>query len=85
MGKINISQQLTSTSTVSILETIVGCISAGAAGTLNGSILDTFYFSEMGFYKNNTKFQRKRGGRCPLGPSLNLPMHFSCSAQLFED
>jgi len=57
------------------LETILPTISEWAAGTLNGSILDTVFFPEMEFYKNNTKFQRKRGGHCPLGPPLNLPMH----------
>lgn len=42
---------------------------------MGGSILDTYYFSAMEFYKNNTKFLRKRGGRGPLGPPLNLPMY----------
>ena len=42
---------------------------------MGGSILDTYYFSVMEFYKNNTKFQRKRGGRGPLGPPLNPPMY----------
>ena len=49
-------------------------IQEGAAGTLNSCILDTFYFSETEFYKNNTKFRKKRGGRGPLGPLLNPPM-----------
>ena len=42
---------------------------------IGGSILDTYYFSVMEFYKNNTKFQRKRGGRGPLSPPLNPPMY----------
>ena len=45
------------------------------AWIINSSILDTYYFSVMEFYKNNTKFQRKRGGRGPLGPPLNPPMY----------
>ena len=49
-------------------------IRKGVAGTLNNSILDPFYCSETEFYKNNTKVQRKRGGRGPLGPPLNLPI-----------
>ena len=28
----------------------------GVTGTLNSSILDTFYFSETELYKNNPKF-----------------------------
>ena len=49
-------------------------IQKGVSQTLNSSILDTFYFFEIKFYKNNTKFQRKRGGRVPLGPPLNPPI-----------
>ena len=48
-------------------------IQKGVAGTLNSSILDTFYFSETEFYKNNTKSQRERGGHSPLGPPQNPP------------
>ena len=39
--------------------------------------LDTFDFSETEFYKNNAKFQRKRGACSPLSPPLNLPMLMS--------
>ena len=46
-------------------------IQKGVARSLNSSILDTFYFSEAEFYKNNTKFQRKRSGQ---GPPLKPPM-----------
>ena len=52
-------------------------IQKGVAGTLYSSILDTFYFSETEFYTNNTKFQRKKGGRGPLGPPLNPPVLFN--------
>ena len=31
-------------------------IQKGVGGTLNSSILDTFYFSKPEFYTNNTKF-----------------------------
>ena len=31
-------------------------IQKGVGGTLNSSILDTFYFSRSEFYTNNTKF-----------------------------
>ena len=51
-------------------------IQKGVAGTLHSSILDSFYFSEMEFCKNNTEVQRKRSGRGPLGPPLNPPMVF---------
>lgn len=47
----------------------------GVAGTLNSSILNTFYFSETEFYKNNTNFQRKRSGRGPLGPLAPKSVH----------
>ena len=40
----------------------------GVAETLNNSILDSFNFSEMEFYKNNTEVRRKRGGCSPLSP-----------------
>ena len=43
-------------------------IRKGVAGTLNNSILDSFNFSEMEFYKNNTEVRRKRGDCSPLGP-----------------
>ena len=49
-------------------------IQKGVAGTLNSSILGSFYCSEMEFYKNNTEVQRKRGGGDLLSPPLNLPM-----------
>ena len=50
-------------------------VQKGIAGTLNNSILDPFfYFSATEFYKDNTKFQRRRGGRGSLGPPLNQPM-----------
>lgn len=42
------------------------------AGTF-ASYIDAFYFSDNSI-KNNTKFQRKRGGRGPLYPPLNLPL-----------
>ena len=51
-------------------------IQKGVGGTLNSSILDTFYFSKPEFYTNNTKFERERGGRAPLDPTLNPPMLF---------
>ena len=41
---------------------------------MGGSILDTYYFSVMEFYKNNTKFQRKRSGQGLIGPPLKPPM-----------
>ena len=47
----------------------------GVAGSLNSSILNTFYFSETEFYKNNTNFQRKRVGRGPLGPPAPKSAH----------
>ena len=47
----------------------------GVTGTLNSSILNTFYFSETEFYKNNTNFQRKRSGRGPLGPLAPKSVH----------
>ena len=85
-GKINIGQQLTSTSTVSIPETIVGCISVSAAGTLNGSILDTFFFLRW----NSTRIIRNVKGKgvaaAPFAhPQTRPGMHFSSRAQLFED
>ena len=43
-------------------------IRKGVAGTLNNSILDSFNFSEMEFYKNNTEVRRKRGDSSPLSP-----------------
>ena len=43
-------------------------------GHLTVLILDTFYFSEAEFYKNNTKFQRKRSGQGLIGPPLKPPM-----------
>ena len=49
------------------------------------SYIDTFLlFCE--FYNNNTKFQRKRGGRGPLGHSLNPPVGVDgcCSSLLFS-
>ena len=49
-------------------------IQKGVARSLNSSILDTFYFSEAEFYKNNTKFQRKRSGQGLIGPLLKPPM-----------
>ena len=49
-------------------------IQKGVARSLNSSILDTFYFSEAEFYKNNTKFQGKRSGQGLIGPSLKPPM-----------
>ena len=49
-------------------------IQKGVARSLNSSILDTFYFSEAEFYKNNTKFQRKRSGQGLIGPPLKPPM-----------
>ena len=44
------------------------------------AILNTFHVFETKFYKNNTKFQWKRGGRGPLGPGapLNQPMTCFC-------
>ena len=47
----------------------------GVAGTLNSSILNTFYFSETEFYKNNTNFQGKRGSRGPLDPPAPTSAH----------
>ena len=52
-------------------------IQKGVARTLNSFILDTFYISEMKFYKNNINFQRKRGGRGLVRPPLNLPTDYS--------
>ena len=40
-------------------------IRKGVAGTLNNSILDSFNFSEMEFYKNNTEVQRKEVTAAP--------------------
>ena len=48
-------------------------IQKGVAGTRNSSILDNFCFSEIEFYKNNTQFQRKRGGCGPHSSLLNPP------------
>ena len=45
-------------------------IQKGMAGILD---IDTFLCFRA-FYKNNTKFQRKRGGRGPLGQPLNQPL-----------
>ena len=47
----------------------------GVAGTLNSSILNTFYFSETEFSKNNTNFQRKRSDRGPLYPPASKSAH----------
>ena len=51
-------------------------IQEGVARPFNSSIISRyFYFSEMEFYKNSTKFQRKiSGGHGSLGPPLNLPL-----------
>lgn len=49
-------------------------IQKGVARSLNSSILDTFYFPETEFYKNNTKSQRKRSGQGLIGPPLKPPM-----------
>ena len=51
-------------------------IRKGVAGTLNNAILDSFNFSEMEFYKNNTEVRRKRGDCSPLSPPLNSSMVF---------
>ena len=40
-------------------------IRKGVAGTLNNSTLDSFNFSEMEFYKNNTEVQRKEVTAAP--------------------
>jgi len=48
------------------------------AGTLNSSILVTLYLSETEFYKNNTKFKRKRGGRAGIQNfSLSVEKYFT--------
>ena len=44
-------------------------IRKGVAGTLAQLCRYFLFFWE--FYKNNTKFQRKKGGWAPLGPPLN--------------
>ena len=49
----------------------------GGQDTLQFYPLDTFYFCVTKFYKNNTKCQRKTGGRGPLGPPPNLPVRYS--------
>ena len=36
--------------------------------------LTVLFFSEAEFYKNNTKFQRKRSGQGLIGPPLKPPM-----------
>ena len=46
--------------------------SKGVDGTLNSYILATFFY-ETENYKNNTKYQRERAGRGPLGPPQNPP------------
>ena len=60
---------------IKICQSRIQKIQKWVAWIINSSILDTFYFSEVEFYKSNTKFQRKRGRRGPLGPSLNRPMY----------
>ena len=52
---------------------------AGAELDLENSGVDTFYFSETEFYKNDTKFQRNMGVHGPLGPPLNLPINCTYS------
>ena len=44
-------------------------IQKGVDATLNSSILDSFYCSEMEFYKNNTEVQKKKGWRRPSQPT----------------
>ena len=51
-------------------------IRKGVAGTLNNSILDSFNFSEMEFYKNNTEVQRKEVAAAPSAHPLNPSMVF---------
>ena len=54
-------------------------------GTLNMQLysVDTFYFSEREFYKNDTKFQRNRGVHGPLGPPLNPPIN--CTYSIYHE
>ena len=53
----------------------------GVAGTLNSSILNTFYFSETEFYKNNTNFQ---GKRVAAAPSAHRPYIRPCYVLLTQ-
>ena len=64
----------------------MGCISAGAAGTLNGSILDTFFFLRW----NSTRIIRNVKGKGVAAdpfahPQTRPGMHFSSRVQLFKD
>ena len=56
-------------------------IKKGVAGTVifNSSSYSRYFLVFLDeIYKNNTKFQGKRGERDPLGLALNLPMTCIC-------
>ena len=65
VSKLDGQQQLTFSMTIHH-----GCPEVGAENSERGS----FYFSDVEFFKNNTKGQKKRGGRSPFCPPLNRPI-----------